>query len=73
MGTILRCIFFALLLAGCGCALNRTVYQAVDASWDCIGPEYLRYVEDDPILSDEDKAIRKRTAELLTQVLEEAK
>jgi hypothetical protein len=62
----------ALLLCA-GCSINREFVYAVDTSWSVIGPEYTAYVDADPRLDETSKAIRKRTAETLTRLIEKAK
>jgi len=64
----------AVLLFSLGCGtLDKEFVASVDASWQAIGPEYTAYVAADPKLSAETKALRTRTAELLTKLIEEGK
>lgn len=57
----------------CGCSLNAQFVDAVDRTWATIGPEYQAYVDADATLDDNTKETRKRTAETLTLLIEEAK
>jgi hypothetical protein len=62
----------ALLMLCCSCSVDQTFVAGVDAGWDVIGPEYTAYVEGDPKLDPDSKATRKRTAELMSLLIEEA-
>jgi len=62
-----------LLLCAAGCSLNQEFVGAVDQSWGVIGPRYEAYIDADPALSEEVKALRKLTAQSLTELIEEAK
>jgi hypothetical protein len=68
----MRYALVALLFVGC-CPLNDTFVKSVDSAWDAIGPEYVQYVEADATLDDNTKTLRKRTAQMLTEVIDEAK
>lgn len=65
-------IVAACLLLAAGCSLNSQFVSAVDGAWDAIGPEYTAYVQADPALDADTKTTRLRTAQLLTELLEEA-
>ena len=60
------------LLTIAGCSLNRTFVEQVNRNWELIGPEYTAYIAADESLSEESKAIRMRTAETFTALIEEA-
>jgi hypothetical protein len=64
-----------LLLLAClaGCAVNQNFVRAVDGPWQMIGPEYIQYVNSDPKLQEDQKKNRKRTAIILTRVIDNAK
>ena len=44
-----------------GCAVSETYHEADDRTYRAIAPEYLRYVERDPLLDPEQKASRRDT------------
>lgn len=51
----------ALCLFAAGCSLNQDYVKADQATFDAITPEYLKYVEADPSLDQDQKDRRKRT------------
>ena len=63
----------ALIVLLCGCTVNQAFVEAVEQAWDVIEPEYTRYIDQDPTLSDASKVTRKRTAALLRTAINEAK
>lgn len=65
-------ILTALSLSACR-APDAAFVRAVDTNWNLIGPEYRAYVEADTGISAETKVTRKRTAELLTSLIQQAK
>lgn len=71
MRKVLVCGVFLVVL--CGCSINQQFVTAVDDAWDVIGPRYVEYVQKDATLDDESKTTRIRTAQLLTETIEEAK
>ena len=46
----------ALVLSGC---VNRLLAESYQQYLDTVGSEYLRYVENDPALTDDDRTIRR--------------
>ena len=63
----------ALVLLLCGCAtVPRAFLEAEDAIYQAIAPEYLRYVEEDPALSRDQKASRSRTLRAWRYSLDQA-
>jgi hypothetical protein len=66
-------LFAVLVLVG-GCALpDRAFVEAVDKSWQAIGPEYRAYIEADRDLDEATKAERLGTATGLSTLIERAK
>lgn len=66
-------VFVALaVLPGC-LGPQAAFVDGVSAAWSAIGPEYRGYVFADPLLSEEDRKTRERTADLLDRLLEEAR
>lgn len=61
------------LLALAGCHATPAFVRGVDAAWQAVGPEYTAYVISDVQLSDEDKATRLRTVELMDRLIAEEK
>jgi hypothetical protein len=69
-----RFVALLLLLALlAGCSLNKQFVNAVDINWSVIGPRYVNYVEGDPNLPDDIRVTWLRTAEVFTELIEEAK
>jgi len=70
-----KLLFVPLLLAlawGCQAVDKATLYAARE-TWKVVGPEYKSYVNGDAKLDDSSKATRIRTADMLTDLLEEVK
>ncbi len=55
-----------LTLTGC---VNRQLTESYDQYLDTIGTEYLQYIESDPALNDNDKAIRQANHEHARQTV----
>lgn len=70
---MLRYLMPFVLILGTSCSLNRQFVYAVDNAWGVIGPRYEEYVRKDESLDEETRAIRLRTSQLMTEVIEEAK
>lgn len=65
---------FVVLAALAGCAQPSKVFvDAIDSAAQVILPEYEMYVTADPALTVDQKANRKRTAQLLRDAIAEAK
>lgn len=67
-------VVFFLTFAGCGggCSVNQDFVETCQESWETIKPEYVEYVKEDESLTTESKEIRIKTANNLSQLLEEA-
>jgi len=70
-----RIAFPFILAAAVGCASGCVCPEKVDmfavsANWEWMGPEYAKYVTDDPNLSDEKKANRLEAVAELNKVIE---
>jgi hypothetical protein len=67
MRKLLVCVvlFFSL-----GCSARQELAETCLESWRVIGSEYVEYVENDPHMRDNQKAIRIGHAEQLTKSLE---
>lgn len=64
----------ALMLVVGGCALpDRAFVEAVDKSWQAIGPRYKAYLAADTDLDEETRTFRIETADGLTVSIENAK
>ncbi len=73
LGILFVAVLAVVVVALPGCGLNQTFVMGVDAGWSVIGPEYTGYVQADPKLTPDDKTTRLRTAQLMTELIEEAK
>lgn len=63
-----------LVLALTGCTLpDRAFVEAVDKSWQAVGPEYRAYLEADGTLDDATRAQRLGTATGFSMLIERAK
>ena len=68
-----KMFLWLMLVLACGCSLNRQFVAAVDETWQVIGPRYCEYVKSDASLTDDDKGTRLRTAQMLSEVIVEAR
>jgi hypothetical protein len=71
MKYFIACLPF-LLVVSC-CSINQDFVETCDSTWQVIGPEYVEYVKSDETLDESTKAIRLRTAEIFTKLIEKAK
>jgi hypothetical protein len=53
----------ALFLCATGCALNQEYVKADRLTYEAVAPAYLKYLDADPALDQEQKDRRKRTVE----------
>ena len=56
-----------------GCTVNQQFVTAVDGYTTVILPEYKKYIDDDPNLSEDTKRIRKQSADKFQELVDEAK
>jgi len=72
----MRNVFLGLVLVwltcASGCSVDAQFVDAVDASWQVIGPRYCEYVRADQTLDEDSKTTRLRTAQLLSETIAEA-
>ena len=68
-----RLLSACLLFMVIGCAPSKPFVNAVSQLWSAIGPEYRTYVSGDATLSEDGKATRLRSADMMDALLREAK
>ena len=68
MKTMMMLVALICLLIG-GCAGQSPYYTGSKALWGVMGPEYRGYVQQDARLSENDKAIRLRSADTMDQLI----
>jgi hypothetical protein len=64
------CVVLCGAALGCRAGPDRVAVSAAFDAWKVIQPEYTSYVTNDPALDPDSKAIRAKTAELLTKTFE---
>ena len=66
-------VIVALVLAAVSCRVTPAFLDGIEAGWEVIGPEYKAYLEADPTISDETKAIRLDTANGMDRLIAKEK
>lgn len=68
-------LLLGFVLIGCNACVGpeAIALPAIEANWKVIGPRYVEYVNGDARLTDQDKADRVKTAELMSRVIAEAR
>ena len=70
LAAVLLCLAALLFLPSCAAGPDPTLTAAARASHDAICPEYLRYVDADPALTQEQRDRRHLTVDLWRQAIE---
>lgn len=65
-------VFLALPIVGCG-SIARDYVDADELTLNAISPEYRRYVENDPTMSEDDKNLRYANLDSWAYRVEQAK
>lgn len=61
-----------LLVALAGCSVNQQFVKSVKANWEPIKTDFVKYVDADPALTDQDKSIRRDSVAAMDLLIKEA-